>query len=56
MGYRSLVGSNIAAVTLPRDLPHRIIAPDTPVTKDYNPARVNFHVGDDGIIDSVDCG
>lgn len=34
----------------------RWIGPDTAVTEDYNPARLNVRMGTDAIITGVDCG
>ena len=55
-GYASLVGANIAAVTLPADLNHRIIRPDTVVTMDFVPERLNIEVTADGIVTDLRCG
>lgn len=55
-GYRDLVGQNFAAVTLPADLNARIIGPDTAVTMDFQPERLNIYVGEDGLVDRVSCG
>ena len=55
-GYVSLVGTNAAAVSFPRDKNVRIIGPDTPVTRDYRLDRLNVYVNSAGIITSVDCG
>jgi hypothetical protein len=54
-GYASLVGSNVAAITIPAGLNHRIIAPDTPVTMDFNAERINFLTDANGVITSVEC-
>lgn len=53
--YRSLVGSNFAAVTLPAESNIRIIQPDTMVTQDFSPQRINMIVGADGIITGFEC-
>jgi hypothetical protein len=53
--YRSLVGSNFAAVSLPADSGVRIIQPDTVVTQDFRADRVNIIVDANGIITSVEC-
>ncbi|SHI78561.1 I78 family peptidase inhibitor [Wenxinia saemankumensis] len=55
-GYQSLIGSNIAAVTLPADLDDRILYPDSMATMDYRPDRINFYVSEGGIIQRVACG
>jgi hypothetical protein len=53
--YRTLVGSNVAAVTLPADSGIRIVQPDTMVTEDFRVDRINIIAGADGIITSVEC-
>jgi len=53
--YAAMVGSNVAAVTLPAELNHRIIAPDTMVTQDFNPERINFITDANGVITSIEC-
>ena len=55
-GYQAIVGSPLAAVTLPADLGARIIQPGTAVTTDYNPERLNIEVDVDGRITRVFCG
>ena len=54
--YRALVGAPLAAVTLPADLGARIVRPDSAVTLDYRPDRLNIHVDRAGVIERVDCG
>ncbi len=54
--YRGLVGQPLAAVTLPADLGARIIGPDTAVTMDFRPERLNIAVDGSGIIERVYCG
>lgn len=54
--YGGLVGTNAAAVTFPAGQDVRIIGPDTVVTMDYQPERLNLRVNRAGIIVSVDCG
>ncbi|WP_370338904.1 I78 family peptidase inhibitor [Parvularcula marina] len=54
--YKSLVGSPIAAVTLPADLNARIIHPGDMVTKDYRLDRLNIDVDEDGNVTRVYCG
>ena len=34
----------------------RVIGPDTAVTMDYNPERINIRVDGRGLITAVDCG
>ncbi|MEM7491111.1 MAG: I78 family peptidase inhibitor [Pseudomonadota bacterium] len=55
-GYGSLVGTNIAAVSLPASLNHRVIGPDTAVTMDFIAERLNIRVDGDGVITELDCG
>lgn len=54
--YQSLVGSNMAAVTLPAELNHRVIGPNDAVTMDYNPERLNIYTDEDGVVTEVKCG
>lgn len=56
-GLQDFVGqpeSVLAATTFPA--PVRIIHPDTPVTEDYSPSRLNIDIGRDGRIARVWCG
>ncbi len=55
-GYQTLVGVNVAAVTLPADLKHRIIRPGDVVTQDYRAGRLNIRTDENGQIVSVSCG
>lgn len=54
--YEALVGKQLAAVTLPSNLTHRVIEGDAPVTMDYDPDRMNIHVDANGVITEVECG
>lgn len=54
-GYRNMIGTNVAAITLPAGLNHRIIAPNTPVTMDFSAERVNFLTDANGLIPAVEC-
>lgn len=54
--HQALVGQNIGAVTLPAELPQRVISPGEPVTEDYNPARLNIFVDPKGWIARITCG
>ncbi|WP_167766890.1 I78 family peptidase inhibitor [Jannaschia formosa] len=54
--YRSLVGANIAAVSLPASLNDRVIGPDTAVTMDFVPTRLNIEIDEDGEIQRLYCG
>ncbi len=55
-GHTALLGSNIAAVTLPADLNDRVVGPDTVVTTDYVPGRLNIETNADGMIIGLSCG
>ncbi|MHA7876486.1 I78 family peptidase inhibitor [Roseivivax sp.] len=55
-GYRALVGSPLAAVTLPADLDARIIRPGDMVTMDYSESRLNIALDAEGVITRVYCG
>ena len=51
--YAQLVGQNIAAVTMPASV--RTIAPDSVVTQDFRPDRLNI-IGDaQGVIQRLEC-
>lgn len=51
--YRSLIGQQLAAVTVPEGV--RTIAPDTVVTQDFRADRVNLRVDANGVITAVEC-
>lgn len=53
--YRALVGSQLAAVTLPTESGIRIIQPDSVVTQDFRADRLNVIVGADGVITGLEC-
>jgi hypothetical protein len=55
-GHTTLLGSNIAAVTLPTDLNDRVVGPDSAVTQDYDPSRLNIETTADGLIVGLSCG
>jgi hypothetical protein len=55
-GYESLIGTNIAAVTLPAELNHRVLGPDDAGTMDFVPERLNIRTDEDGVIVGLDCG
>ena len=55
-GYTWLLGSNIAAVTLPASLIMRIVSEADLVTMDYDPKRLNIEVDTQGSIREVSCG
>lgn len=54
--YTSFLGSNIAAITLPADLNDRVVGPDTVVTTDYDPSRLNIETTADGLVIGLSCG
>lgn len=52
-----LVGAPAAQLdTIAFDKPVRIIYPDTAVTMDYNPDRLNFQIDRTGRVSRVSCG
>lgn len=54
--FSNLIGKDQGAlkkVNLPD--PHRIIAPNSAVTMDYSETRVNFMIGETGLIESIKC-
>ena len=54
---KSLIGSNIGAVTFPRDAVVRNVCTTCSATEDYRPNRLNLRFDEaTGIIRSVDCG
>ncbi|MEM8822680.1 MAG: I78 family peptidase inhibitor [Pseudomonadota bacterium] len=54
--YATTIGSNIAAVLFPAELNMRVIGPDTSVTMDFVPERLNVRLDADGTITALDCG
>lgn len=55
-GYQSMIGNSIAAITLPSSLDHRVIGPDTMVTEDFVPTRLNFYTDSNSVILKITCG
>lgn len=55
-GYENLVGSSIAAVSLPAGPKLRVIGPDDLVTADFMEDRVNIAYDAAGRIFQVTCG
>ncbi|MEM1397167.1 MAG: I78 family peptidase inhibitor [Pseudomonadota bacterium] len=55
-GYASLIGTAIAAATLPAELNYRVIGPDTVVTQDFLPERLNIYTDADGVVTELKCG
>lgn len=53
--FRQVVGKQIGNVTVPADRDVRIIGPDTAVTMDYRPDRLNFDVDGQGKVLRVHC-
>ena len=54
--YASLVGTNVAAITLPAGLNHRILGPDDAYTEDHIPSRLNIFTDENGNVIRVTCG
>lgn len=54
--YQQLIGRNIGAVTLPANLPQRIISPGDALTEDFLPYRINVFVDEKGWIARITCG
>ena len=54
--YRPLIGSNIAAATLPAGPRLRAFSVDDIVTQEYIPQRTNIVYRPDGTIIRVECG
>lgn len=54
---RSLIGTNVAAVSFPAGANVRVVCTTCPTTRDYRPDRLNVRFNEaTGIIESVDCG
>ena len=53
--YSAMVGSQLAAVTFPAEAGIRIIQPDTVVTQDFRPDRLNVIVDAGGVITGLEC-
>lgn len=53
--YSAMVGTNIAAATFPADAGIRVIQPDSIVTEDFRPDRLNVIVDANGVITSLEC-
>jgi hypothetical protein len=54
--YDHLVGTPLAAVTLPAGLETRIIEPGMYVTMEYVAERLTIEVDEDGVITAARCG
>lgn len=55
-GYAAMVGTSIAAITLPADLNARVIPPDSAITMDFQPSRINFDLDANGVVTRIWCG
>lgn len=55
-GFQPAVGRDIRNVTVPADRSVRVIGPDTAVTLDHRPDRLNFDVDKNGKVLGVHCG
>lgn len=53
---QSLLGQNVAAISFARDENIRVIGPDTVVTMDHVPERLNLIFGADGRVSDAYCG
>ena len=51
--YAQFVGQNIAAVTVPEGV--RTITPDSVVTQDFRPDRLNIILDAQGVIQRLEC-
>ena len=58
MTYPEWTGTNIDKIDLSilEDRPYRVIKPDSLVTSDYRPERLNINVDDKGVILMQECG
>ena len=54
--YTALLGTPLAAATLPADLNSRVLRPGAAATTDYVPARLNIEVDEDGTVIGLSCG
>lgn len=50
------VGQSVDLVELPTDHPYRVLPPDSIVTMDYLPERLNIFVTKDNVITELTCG
>lgn len=55
-GYTGLLGSSLAAVTLPADLNDRVLRPGDAATTDYDPSRLNIELDETDTIIGLSCG
>ena len=54
--YTALLGSPLAAVTLPAELNDRVLRPGDLATTDFDPSRLNIELDDGGTIIGLSCG
>ncbi|MBY6002626.1 hypothetical protein KUV62_01825 [Salipiger bermudensis] len=54
--YSDLVGTNVAAVTLPADAQIRVLKQGQPMTLEFLAERLNIETDDDGVILRLFCG
>ena len=54
--HADLIGRPAAAISLPADLPHRVVGPDDMVTMDHRPDRLNIRTDAGGTVIALDCG
>lgn len=52
--YHSFIGQNAAAITVPAGSV-RFVMPDTVVTQDFRPDRINIIANAQGVITSIEC-
>jgi len=53
--YGNLIGTNISEAALSESPDTRIVSPDSIVTQDFRPDRLNVIVDEDGQISSLEC-
>jgi len=53
--YRAMIGTSIAATTFPATPDIRVIMPDSVVTEDFRPDRLNVIVDASGNITALEC-
>jgi len=54
-GYRGMIGTPLAAATFPATPNIRVIQPDSAVTEDFRPDRLNVIVDANGVITALEC-
>jgi hypothetical protein len=53
--YRSLIGSNVSESTLSENADTRIVYPDSVVSQDFRPERLNVIVNAEGRVTNLEC-